>query len=134
MGSDIEQDGNGGQDTATVSVTISPVNDPPTAVDDSASTNEDTAVSVDVLANDSDPDGDALSVSSVGSMTNGVAQINPDNTVHVPILNGDISFLNAIAHVLLKDHDDVIDWEFIKAHANGWDTYVDGVLNDYSPE
>ena len=56
------------------------------------------------------------------------------NSVHVPILNGDISFLNAIAHVLLKDHDDVIDWEFIKAHASGWQDYVDGVLADYSPE
>jgi len=28
----------------------------------------------------------------------GYADINPDNSVHVPILNGDISFLNAIAH------------------------------------
>ncbi len=52
----------------------------------------------------------------------GYEDINPENTVHVPILNGDISFLNAIAHVLLKEHDDVIDWEFIKAHANGWKT------------
>ena len=34
----------------------------------------------------------------------GYQDINPDNSVHVPILNGDISFLNSIAHVLLKDH------------------------------
>ena len=64
----------------------------------------------------------------------GYEDINPDNTVHVPILNGDISFLNAIAHVLLKEHDDVIDWDFVKEHANGWEEYVDGVLKDYSPE
>ncbi|MBT4835953.1 MAG: molybdopterin-dependent oxidoreductase [Methylococcales bacterium] len=64
----------------------------------------------------------------------GYEDINPNNTVHVPILNGDISFLNSIAHVLLKDHKDVIDWEFVKAHATGWKTYVDGCLNDYSPE
>ncbi|MEE8321386.1 MAG: molybdopterin-dependent oxidoreductase, partial [Gammaproteobacteria bacterium] len=64
----------------------------------------------------------------------GYEDINPKNQVHVPILNGDISFLNALAHVLLKDHDDVIDWEFIKAHATGWEEYVDGVLKDYSPE
>ena len=64
----------------------------------------------------------------------GYEDINPDNSVHVPILNGDISFLNAIAHVLLKEHDDVIDWNFIKEHANGWQTYVDGVLEGYSPE
>ncbi len=64
----------------------------------------------------------------------GYEDINPKNSVHVPILNGDIAFLNAIAHVLLKDHDDVIDWDFVKQHATGWKTYVDGVLNDYSPE
>lgn len=64
----------------------------------------------------------------------GYAQINPDNHVHVPILNGDISFLNAIAHVLLKDHPDVIDWTFMKAHTNGWKEYTDGVLAKYSPE
>ncbi len=64
----------------------------------------------------------------------GYEDINPDNTVHVPILNGDISFLNAIAHVLLKEHKDVIDWEFLKQHTTGWKEYVDGVLKHYSPE
>ncbi len=64
----------------------------------------------------------------------GYEDINKKNSVHVPILNGDISFLNAIAHVLLKDHPDVIDWDFLKAHTTGWKEYVDGVTNDYSPE
>lgn len=64
----------------------------------------------------------------------GYQDINPKNSVHVPILNGDISFLNSLAHVLLKDHDDVIDWEFVKEHAVGWEEYVEGVKNDYSPE
>ncbi len=64
----------------------------------------------------------------------GYEDINPKNTVHVPLLNGDISFLNSIAHVLLKEHPDVIDWDFMKAHTKGWKEYVDGVLKDYSPE
>ncbi len=64
----------------------------------------------------------------------GYAAINSDNHVHVPILNGDISFLNAIAHVLLKEHDDVIDWDFVKEHVSGWREYTEGVLADYSPE
>ena len=64
----------------------------------------------------------------------GYEDINPDNSVHVPVLNGDISFLNAIAHVLLKEHEDVIDWEFVKANATGWEEYTEGVLKDYSPE
>ena len=64
----------------------------------------------------------------------GYEDINPKNSVHVPILNGDISFLNSIAHVLLKEHDDVIDWEFIKNNATGWEDYVEGVKANYSPE
>ena len=64
----------------------------------------------------------------------GYADINPENSVHVPVLNGDISFLNAIAHVLLKEHPDVIDWEFMKEHTTGYQEYIDGVLAEYSPE
>lgn len=64
----------------------------------------------------------------------GYEDVNPNNSVHVPILNGDISFLNAIAHVLLKDHPDVIDWEFLKEHVTGWEEYIEGCQNDYSPE
>ncbi len=64
----------------------------------------------------------------------GYADINPDNHVHLPVLNGDISLLNSIAHVLLKEHDDVIDWEFLKQHVSGWEEYISGVKKDYSPE
>jgi len=64
----------------------------------------------------------------------GYEDINPENTVHVPVLNGDISFLNALAHVLLKEHPDVIDWDFMKQHSTGWKEYTEGVLSDYSPE
>ncbi len=68
-----------------------------------------------------------------GTVT-GYEDINPKNTVHVPILNGDISFLNSIAHVLLKDHKDVIDWKFVKEHTTGWEEYVEEVSANYSPE
>ena len=40
-----------------MSITVTPVNDPPSAVDDSPSTVEDTLVTIDVAANDTDPDG-----------------------------------------------------------------------------
>src|SRR5205814_76175 len=53
-------DGHGETATATVSVTTTPENDTPVAANDAAVTSEDTAVSIAVLANDSDPDGDAL--------------------------------------------------------------------------
>ncbi|WP_322619268.1 tandem-95 repeat protein, partial [Vibrio parahaemolyticus] len=51
-------------DEAKVSVTVTPVNDSPVAVDDTVSTQEDTAVTIDVLPNDTDVDGDKLSIES----------------------------------------------------------------------
>ena len=54
----------------------------PVANNDSATTNEDTPIDINVLSNDSDPDGDTLSVSSVTQGTNGAVTINPDKTVH----------------------------------------------------
>jgi anaerobic selenocysteine-containing dehydrogenase len=66
--------------------------------------------------------------------TKGYQDINPNNTVHVPILNGDISFLNSLAHVLLTDHPDVVDWDFMKNHTTGWEEYTKTCLEQYSPE
>lgn len=59
--------------TGTVTITIASVNDSPSANPDTAATNEDQAVTIDALANDSDPDQDALQITqataSVGSVT-----------------------------------------------------------------
>ncbi|MBY5981317.1 Ig-like domain-containing protein [Ferrimonas balearica] len=55
-------------DTATVTVTIDPVNDAPVAMNDSVRTAEETAVNIDVTANDSDADGDALRVESISNL------------------------------------------------------------------
>ena len=69
-------------DTATVTVTVNPQNDPPVAIDDTATTFEDTPVDVSVLVNDSDPDGDPLTVTQIlTDPTNGTAVINGDNTI-----------------------------------------------------
>ncbi|EGR1556380.1 tandem-95 repeat protein [Vibrio parahaemolyticus] len=51
-------------DEAKVTVTVTPVNDSPVAVDDTVSTQEDTVVTIDVLTNDTDVDGDKLSIES----------------------------------------------------------------------
>ena len=71
--------------TATVTVTVTAVNDAPAAADDPATTNEDTAVTIDVLANDTDVDvGDVLTVANLGTLTppgNGTVVLNPDQTV-----------------------------------------------------
>ncbi|UCC67460.1 MAG: cadherin-like domain-containing protein [Armatimonadota bacterium] len=56
-------------------------NTPPVALDDSATTDEDTPVTIAVLANDSDADGDSLTVTSVTDPPSGSAVINADETV-----------------------------------------------------
>ncbi|HSN34625.1 MAG TPA: tandem-95 repeat protein, partial [Ideonella sp.] len=71
-------DGNGGSSTATVSIDVKPVNDPPVAVVDSLSTDEDTALTIapaTLLANDSDVDGDTLTITSVQGATHGTVAI-----------------------------------------------------------
>jgi hypothetical protein len=57
----------GAYDVATVHVTVRPVPDPPSVRSDSVTTDEDVPVLIDVLANDSDPDGDALTITAVGT-------------------------------------------------------------------
>src|SRR5205085_2408124 len=64
-------DGHGGSDTATVSVTVTSVNDAPVAVDDTLTTAEDAAGTVDVLANDSDADGDTVTLIRLATPAHG---------------------------------------------------------------
>lgn len=74
-------DGKGGTDPAMVSITVAPVDDPPTAVNDSASTMENTSVIIDVLTNDTDIDGGAKTITAVSNPQNGAVTLNADQTV-----------------------------------------------------
>ncbi len=65
---------------ATATITVNPVNDAPVALEDTGITNTDPII-INVLANDSDIEGDSLSVLSVTQPANGGTSINPDNTV-----------------------------------------------------
>ncbi len=68
-------DGNGGSDSATLTITVTGVNDTPDALDDAGATDEATTVGGNVLANDSDPDlSDVLVVSAVNGDTGAVGQ------------------------------------------------------------
>ena len=74
-------DASGRTSTATVTVTVVNVQDPPVANSSSGSTPEDTTLpNIDVLANDSDPDNDPLTVTTA-TAPNGTVVINPDGTV-----------------------------------------------------
>ena len=68
-------DGNGGRAEAEVTVEVAPVNDAPVAVADTARTAEDAEVLIDVLANDTDAEGDALRIEAITSPANGTARI-----------------------------------------------------------
>ena len=75
-------DSDGESATATVEIRVTHVNrGAPQAVDDAAETPEDTPVTIAVLANDSDPDGDALTVKEVSAPAHGTAVISDAGTV-----------------------------------------------------
>src|SRR5205823_5157314 len=66
---------------ATVSITVSHVNHPPVANDDSATTAQNTPVTVSVRANDTDPDNDLLTVTGASTPAHGSTVVNGGATV-----------------------------------------------------
>jgi VCBS repeat-containing protein len=67
---------------ATVSIAVTPGNDPPIANDDSASAQEDVPiVTIDVLKNDTDPDNDKLLVVKASQGSHGSVTINTNSTL-----------------------------------------------------
>ena len=89
-------DGNGGTNSALITVTVT--NRLPVAVNDSTNTAENVAVTIPVLVNDTDPDGDALFIIVV-TPTNGVALISGQNIIFTPATNfigtATIGYLNS---------------------------------------
>ncbi len=86
-------DGRGGSATATVSITVTSsggANEAPIAVDDNGVVLKGYEADIDVLGNDSDPDGDPLTVTAVEHTGPGIAEltINADNTVHYRSIHG----------------------------------------------
>ena len=79
----VANDGQVDSAPATVEITVNPVEEPsagnnaPDAVDDTITVAEDTAVTVAVLGNDTDADGDSLTITEVTDGANGTVQIDP---------------------------------------------------------
>ena len=76
-------DGHGGVDRATVSINVAAVNRLPEAFNDSANVDEDKNVTINVLSNDSDADGDTLSVT---------LNSNPSHGTAIVLSNGSIQY------------------------------------------
>ncbi|MFW1086127.1 tandem-95 repeat protein, partial [Vibrio parahaemolyticus] len=96
----------GVSESTTVEVNVTPVNDAPVAKDDIATTQEDTAVTIDVLPNDTDVDGDKLSIQSATV---------PEAQGKVEIVDGKLVFTPA---------------ENFNGHAEITYTVTDGALTD----
>jgi gliding motility-associated-like protein len=107
-------DGNGGTATTTLNITVTPVNDAPVAVPDTNTTPEDTPVSGAVLTNDSDIDGNPLTVTTVTiagvstpvvigtpiTITEGTIVINADGTYTFTPTTGFIGSVPTVTYTI----------------------------------
>lgn len=74
-------DGQGGTATTTVAVTVHPVNDAPEANNDLAATPLNTPVTIAPLLNDTDVDGDALTITGTPQSADGTVEVHADGTI-----------------------------------------------------
>ena len=75
-------DGQLSSDEATVTIEVSPVNDPPLAADDTVDVNEGGQVRIGVLENDIEPEGDLLTIVDTSTPANGSVQIVEDRVLY----------------------------------------------------
>ncbi|MGL1258693.1 tandem-95 repeat protein, partial [Vibrio parahaemolyticus] len=96
----------GFSESTTVYVDVTPVNDAPVAKDDTAITDEDTPVTIDVLPNDSDVDGDKLSIQSASvPKEQGTVEVVDGKLVFTPTenFNGDAEITYTVTDGQLAD-------------------------------
>jgi VCBS repeat-containing protein len=135
-------------DVSTLNITVNPVEDPTDAIDDNTTTNEDTSVDIDVLANDTDPDAGSKSpVTSVENGTHGTTTINPDGTVkYTPDANwngtdtftytnadGDTATVTVVVNPV-EDPTDAIDDTSSLVGAGNDNVDIDVLANDTDPD
>lgn len=80
-------DGAGGTDTSTLYITINAVSDAPTAQNDTLIVDEDVSGIASVVANDTDPDGDTITIESVVGGQNGTCTVETDRVRYTPSSN-----------------------------------------------
>ena len=76
-------DGELDSNTATVTINVTPVNDPPVAKNITASTNENRSMQLDITLDATDVEGDALTYSIVG-INNGTVTVNGSTATYTP--------------------------------------------------
>lgn len=83
----VATNGTHNSNNATVTLFVNPVNDSPTAQNDTASTPEDTPITILALNNDSDIDDDSLIINSITQGANGTVTANSTTITYTPNLN-----------------------------------------------
>ena len=109
-------DADGDVSTATVNITVAAVDDLPVAVNDVTTTIEDTPVVLNLLGNDSDPDGGSLTLSSING-----APIIPgvDQTIAVPYGTVTISVAGIITFVPAPNYSGSIQFSYEVQDSSG---------------
>ncbi|MBN1976087.1 MAG: tandem-95 repeat protein [Anaerolineae bacterium] len=121
-------DSHGATATQSFTITVANVNDPPRARDDNAATSELTPVSVNVLSNDSDLDGDTVALVAVGVPLFGSAAISGNAVVYTPANrsgNYNAVFTYTISDGTLNDTGSVI----VAVTALDGPPFISNVLN-----
>jgi cysteine-rich repeat protein len=93
-------------DIGLVTITVTPVNDPPVAVDDAASVQFGNSIDIPIatlLANDTDVDGPALSITAVQNVFGGTATLNATTITFTPNAVGFPSFEYVVSDGSLTD-------------------------------
>ena len=92
--------------TATVTITVRPVNDPPSAVGDTAVVDEGETLQIqtpEILVNDSDAEGDALNISTVGEAVNGTVRM--DGTMITYVHDGSETTTGGFTYIVSDGED-----------------------------
>jgi hypothetical protein len=122
--------------TNMVPVTVQAMpNHPPTAVDDNASTYESVTVTIDVMANDSDIDGDAISLVSVNTPTNGTALIVSGQIEYTPLAGyyGADSFTYVIEDVFAAQATATVFVDVVTSSLVSWGDDSVGQVSNIPP-
>lgn len=148
-------DGKGGTASATVAVAVAAVNRAPVAQNDVFTVAQDAPATVfDVLANDSDPDGDALTITAVTTPAHGAASISGNKVSYKPAagFSGQDSFgytisdgkggtasatvtvtVTPAAVVVPTNHPPVANDDFLFVFFNT-PAFADVLANDFDPD
>jgi Ca2+-binding RTX toxin-like protein len=141
-------DPDGNTDTANVVVTVNPVEDAPEALDDTATTDEDIPVTIDVLDNDSDPDGQPLTISEATvpaeqgtvEIVNGKLVFTPAEnfngpaTINYTVTDPDGNTDTAVVNVDVLPVNDLVAVDDVAQTDEDTPVTIDVVANDQNPD